>query len=75
MGISREKLNPERIEKIISGVLQEMPESFSMPEMRNLVVELLFGLGLHPNDLPFFMMMVVDAYMGDRHIDKAREGN
>ena len=52
-----------------------MPESFSMPEMRNLVVELLFGLGLHPNDLPFFMMMVVDAYMGDRHIDKAREGN
>ena len=44
MGISREKLNPERIEKIISGVLQEMPESISISEMRNLVVELLFGL-------------------------------
>jgi hypothetical protein len=44
-----------------------------MPEMRNLVVELLFGLGLHPNDLPFFMMMVVDAYMGDRSIDRAAE--
>mgnify|MGYP003624565438 FL=1 len=73
--MKRERLSPERIEVIISGVLQEMPESFSMPEMRNLVVELLFGLGLHPNDLPFFMMMVVDAYMGDRHIDKAREGN
>ena len=73
--MKRERLSPERIEVIISGVLQEIPESFSMPEMRNLVVELLFGLGLHPNDLPFFMMMVVDAYMGDRHIDKAREGN
>ena len=75
MALNKERLSPERIEVIISGVLQEMPESFSMPEMRNLVVELLFGLGFHPNDLPFFMMMVVDAYMGDRHIDKAREGN
>ncbi len=68
-----ERLSPERVEVIISGVLQEMPETFSMPEMRNLVVELLFGLGLHPNDLPFFMMMVVDAYMGDRSIDRAAE--
>ena len=75
MALNKERLSPERIDVIISGVLQEIPESFSMPEMRNLVVELLFGLGLHPNDLPFFMMMVVDAYMGDRHIDKAREGN
>ena len=54
-------------------MLQDMPESYSMPEMRNLIVELLFGLGLHPNDLPFFMMMVVDAYMGERHIDRAAE--
>jgi len=73
MAISQERLSPERIEVIISGVLQEMPETISMPEMRNLVVELLFGLGLHPNDLPFFMMMVVDAYMGDRSIDRAAE--
>ena len=68
-----DRLSPERIEVIISGVLQEMPETISMSEMRNLVVELLFGLGLHPNDLPFFMMMVVDAYMGDRSIDRAAE--
>jgi len=73
MAISQERLSPERIEVIISGVLQEMPETISMPEIRNLVVELLFGLGLHPNDLPFFMMMVVDAYMGDRSIDRAAE--
>ena len=66
-------LTPERVEVIISGVLQEMPETLSLSEMRNLVVELLFGLGLHPNDLPFFMMMVVDAYMGDRSIDRAAE--
>ena len=66
-------LGPEKIEEIISGVLQKMPETISMPEMLNLVVELLFGLGLHPNDLPFFMMMVVDAYMGDRSIDRKAE--
>ena len=73
MGISREKLNPERIEKIISGVLQEMPESLSISEMRNLVVELLFWLGLHPDDLPFFLLMVVDAYMGERSIDRTQD--
>jgi len=71
--MSKERLSPERIEVIVSKMLQDMPESYSMPEMRNLVVELLFGLGLHPNDLPFFMMMVVDAYMGERHIDRAAE--
>jgi|TARA_R110000787_G_scaffold62000_1_gene140347 hypothetical protein len=73
MAMSKERLSPERIEVIVSKMLQDMPESYSMPEMRNLVVELLFGLGLHPNDLPFFMMMVVDAYMGERHIDRAAE--
>ena len=59
MAMSKERLSPERIEVIVSKMLQDMPESYSMPEMRNLVVELLFGLGLHPNDLPFFMMMKV----------------
>ena len=73
MAMSKERLSPERIEVIVSKMLQDMPESYSMPEMRNLVVELLFGLGLHPNDLPFFMMMVVDANMGERHIDRAAE--
>jgi len=74
MALNKERLSPERIEVIISGVLQEMPESFSMPEMRNLVVELLFGLGLHPNDLPIFLIMVVDAYMGERRVDWIRKG-
>jgi len=34
-----------------------------------LVCELLFGLGLHPDDLPIFLLMVVDAYMGERRVD------
>ena len=67
-------LTPERVEVIISGVLQEMPEELSLSEMRNLVVELLFGLGLSPKDLPMFMLLVVDAYMGDRMIDQMRKG-
>ena len=73
MALNKERLSPERIEKIISGVLQEMPETISTSEMRNLVVELLFGLGLHPDDLPFFLLMVVDAYMGERSIDRTQD--
>ena len=69
MAMSKERLSPERIEVIVSKMLQDMPESYSMPEMRNLVVELLFGLGVHPDDLPIFLLMVVDAYMGERRVD------
>ena len=70
MALNKERLSPERIEVIISGVLQEMPETLSLSEMRNLVVELLFGLGLNPKDMPLFLILVVDAYMGERSIDR-----
>ena len=63
-------LTPERVEVIISGVLQEMSETLSLSEMRDLVVELLFGLGLNPKDMPLFLILVVDAYMGERSIDR-----
>jgi len=66
-------MDEQEIERIISGVLQEMPEKISLSDMRNLVCELLFGLGLNPDDLPIFMLLVVDAYMGNRVIDYNRE--
>ncbi len=66
-------LSPEKTERIISDLLQELPEKFSLSDSRNLVCELLFGLGLHPNDLPIFLIMVVDAYMGDRAVDRMKE--
>ena len=66
-------MDEQEIEKIISGVLQEMPEKISLSDMRNLVCELLFGLGLSSDDLPIFMLLVVDAYMGNRVIDYNRE--
>ena len=66
-------MDEQEIERIISGVLQEMPKKISLSDMRNLVCELLFGLGLNPDDLPIFMLLVVDAYMGNRVIDYNRE--
>ena len=54
-------MDEQEIERIISGVLQEMPEKISLSDMRNLVCELLFGLGLNPDELPIFMLLVVDA--------------
>ena len=62
-------LSSEKVEKVIDDLLQELPEQLSISDTRNLVCELLFGLGLHPDDLPIFLLMVVDAYMGDRRVD------
>ena len=62
-------MSPKEMEEVVDDLLQKLPEQISISEMRNLVCELLFGLGLHPNDLPIFMLMVVDSYMGERRVD------
>ena len=62
-------LSSEKVEKIVDDLLQKLPEQMSISDTRNLVCELLFGLGLHPDDLPIFLLMVVDAYMGERRVD------
>ena len=62
-------LSSEKVEKVIDDLLQELPEQMSISDTRNLVCELLFGLGLQPDDLPIFLLMVVDAYMGERRVD------
>ncbi len=71
MSRSSDPLTPERVEEIVRDLLQQLPENVSLSESRNLVCELLFGLGLHPNDLPIFLLMVVDSYMGERRVDMA----
>jgi hypothetical protein len=71
MSRSSEPLTPERVEEIIDNLLQQLPENVSLSDSRNLVCELLFGLGLHSDDLPIFLLMVVDAYMGERRVDLA----
>jgi hypothetical protein len=69
MSRSSEPLTPERVEEIIDNLLQQLPENVSLSDSRNLVCELLFGLGLYSDDLPIFLLMVVDAYMGERRVD------
>ena len=72
MSRSSEALTPERVEEIVRDLLQQLPENVSLSDSRNLVCELLFGLGLSPDDLPIFLLMVVDAYMGVRRVDMLR---
>ena len=69
MSLSSEPLTPEKIEEIVDDLLQKLPETVSISNTRNIVCELLFGLGVHPDDLPIFLLMVVDAYIGERRVD------
>lgn len=73
MSLNSKRLTDEKVENIIDDLLQKLPEQVSLSEMRNLVCELLFGLGLSSDDLPIFLLLVVDAYMGDRTIDKSNK--
>jgi hypothetical protein len=69
MSRSSERLTGERVEEVIDDLLQKLPEQVSLSDTRNLVCELLFGLGVSPDDLPIFLLLVVDAYMGERRVD------
>ena len=73
MSLNSNSLTPEKIEEIVEDLLQKLPERVSISNTRNIVCELLFGLGLHSDDLPLFLLMVVDAYMGERRVDMLNE--
>jgi hypothetical protein len=66
-------IDPIHVEKIIDDLLEALPEQVSLSDSRNLVCELLNGLGIHPDDLPYFLLLVVDAYMGQRVIDRTNK--
>ena len=52
-------LTEEDVERIVSDILQKMPEQLSLSDIRNLICELLFGLGLNPDDLPILLLLIV----------------
>lgn len=62
-------ISPEKTEEVIDDLLQKLPEKISLYDMRNLICELLFGMGMNPEDLPIFLILVVDGYMGNRSVD------
>ena len=65
-------MQPEDLERITAGVLKEMPVDFSTVDVRDLLSELLFGLGMNPNDLPMFCLLLIDKYLADNHMTVSR---
>ena len=53
-------MQPEDLERIAAGLLKEVPANFSTSDLRDLIVELLFGLGVSPSDLPMFCLLLID---------------
>ena len=49
-----------------------MPVDFSTVDVRDLLSELLFGLGMNPNDLPMFCLLLIDKYLADNHMTVSR---
>ena len=66
-------MHPEDLERISSGFLNELPANFSTSDLRDLIVELLFGLGVSPSDLPMFCLLLIDKYMADNKIEESRK--
>jgi|TARA_B110000503_G_C7021472_1_gene359964 hypothetical protein len=58
-------MTPEQIEELCEEFLVKLPPQMTRVEVRDVVCVLLFRLGLHQNDLPLFLLLVVDKYMGD----------
>jgi|TARA_R110000787_G_scaffold51881_1_gene122564 hypothetical protein len=65
-------MQPEDLERIAAGLLNEVPANFSTKDLQDLFVELLFGLNKHPADLPVFCFSLFDKYLADNGIEKSR---
>tara|TARA_R110000764_G_scaffold127475_1_gene215267 strand:- start:30 stop:290 length:261 start_codon:yes stop_codon:yes gene_type:complete len=62
-------MQPEDLERIAAGLLNEVPANFSTSDLRDVIVELLFGLGVSPSDLPMFCLLLIDKYVADNKIE------
>jgi len=66
-------VQPEDLERIAAGLLNEVPANFSTADLRDVIVELLFGLGVSPSDLPMFCLLLIDKYVADNKIEESRQ--
>ncbi len=66
-------MQPEDLERIAAGLLNEVPANFSTSDLRDVIVELLFGLGVSPSDLPMFCLLLIDKYVADNKIEESRQ--
>ena len=66
-------MTPEQIEELCEEFLAKLPPQMSRVEVRDIVSLLLFRLGLHQNDLPLFLLLLVDKYMGDDMITQSQQ--
>ncbi len=65
-------MQPEDLERIAAGLLNEVPANFSTKDVQDLFVELLFGLNKHPADLPVFCFSLFDKYLTDNEMKQSR---
>ena len=65
-------MEPEDLERIAAGLLNEVPANFSTGDLRDVIVELLFGLGVSPADLPMFCLLLIDKYTAENKIEESR---
>jgi hypothetical protein len=66
-------MEPEDLERIAAGLLKEVPANFSTSNLRDVIVELLFGLGVSPADLPMFCLLLIDKYTAENKIEESRQ--
>lgn len=55
-------LSSEDIERICSGWSQDLPEILSRTNVRDIVCEMLWQMGVQGQDVPLLMLLILDKY-------------
>mgnify|MGYP001008806805 CR=1 FL=1 len=71
-------MTPEDIERICSDLSEQLPSRITRTTIRDLICEILWQSGVHPQDLPLLMIMILDKYsmsnvLESSHQSRSRE--
>ena len=66
-------MTPEDIERICSDLHNGMPDEITRTNLRDLICEILWQYGVHPQDVPLLMLLILDKYSLSNVLERANQ--
>jgi hypothetical protein len=68
-------VTPEDIERICSSLRDDMPDEITRTNLRDLICEILWQYGVHPQDLPLLMLLILDKYSLSNVLERSKQNH
>ena len=66
-------LSSEDIERICSGWSNDLPGQLTRTEVRDIVCQMLYEMGVPPHQLALIMLLILDKYSMQNFVENAKD--